>query len=155
MWWPGSTVFSMQSKGWVNVNVKAAGKANGPEAHLSVTTLIKMSEQYAARIPKYWEDHGHNGWPAHRDKHHFAYRGCDIITQESEVLKQDFIDLLNTVSCVNAEVFISGPLPLVRRGDERFSRLFALNNWLSTTCIDRSIHFIYKFYLFWERGHFF
>lgn len=30
--------------------------------------------------------------------------------QQSEVLKPDFVDLLNTVQCLNAEVFLSGPL---------------------------------------------
>ncbi|KAK0147921.1 hypothetical protein N1851_012381 [Merluccius polli] len=47
----------------------------------------------------------------------------DVVKQQSEVLKQDFIDLLNKVRCLNTEVSISGPLPTVRRGDERFSRL--------------------------------
>ncbi|KAK9521502.1 hypothetical protein VZT92_021299 [Zoarces viviparus] len=80
---------------------------------------------------------------------------CDIVKQQSEVLKRDFIDLLNTVSSVKAEVFISGPLPPVRGGDEGFSRLFALNQWLSTACTDHAVHFINNFYLFWERRHLF
>lgn len=33
----------------------------------------------------------------------------DVVKQHSEMLKQDFIDLLNTVSALNADVFISGP----------------------------------------------
>ena len=61
-------------------------------------------------------------------------RTNDVVKQQSDMLKQDFIDLLNTVSSLNAEVFISGPLPPVRRGVERFSRLLALNTWLSTAC---------------------
>ncbi|KAK9513151.1 hypothetical protein VZT92_026712 [Zoarces viviparus] len=80
---------------------------------------------------------------------------CDIVKQQSEVLKRDFIDLLNTVSSVKAEVFISGPLPPVRGGDEGFSRLFALNQWLSTACTDHAVHFINNFYLFWECRHLF
>ncbi|KAK0141269.1 hypothetical protein N1851_021711 [Merluccius polli] len=57
----------------------------------------------------------------------------DVVKQQSEVLKQDFNDLLNKVRCLNTEVFISGPLPTVRRGDKRFSRLLMLNRWLKET----------------------
>ncbi len=63
--------------------------------------------------------------------------------------------LLNTVSFVKAEVFISGPLPLVRRGDERFIRLRALNRWLSTACAACSMHLIDNFNIFWECRHLF
>ncbi len=51
----------------------------------------------------------------------------DVAKQQSEVLKWDFTVLMNMVSSVKAEVFISGPLLPVRGGDERFSRLRALN----------------------------
>uniref|UniRef100_A0A3B4WW15 Uncharacterized protein n=1 Tax=Seriola lalandi dorsalis TaxID=1841481 RepID=A0A3B4WW15_SERLL len=54
------------------------------------------------------------------------------------ILHIDFIDLLNTVSSLNAEVFISGPLPPVRKGVERF-----------TACTVHSQHF------FWDRRHLF
>lgn len=49
----------------------------------------------------------------------------DIVKQQSEVLKQDFSDLLITVSCLDTEVFISGPLPPFRKGVEKFSRLLS------------------------------
>ena len=50
-------------------------------------------------------------------KNIFVHTGTnDVVKQQSEVLKQDFIDLLNTVSSLNAEVFISGPLLPVRKG---------------------------------------
>ncbi|KAK0143092.1 hypothetical protein N1851_018792 [Merluccius polli] len=39
----------------------------------------------------------------------------DVVKQQSEVLKQDFNDLLNKVRCLNTKVFSSGPLPTVRR----------------------------------------
>ena len=35
----------------------------------------------------------------------------EVVKQETEVLKPDFIDLFKTVNSLNAEVFISGPLP--------------------------------------------
>ncbi|XP_044049693.1 uncharacterized protein LOC122875043 [Siniperca chuatsi] len=79
-----------------------------------------------------------------------SYCACtnDVVKQQSDVLKRDFNDLLNTVSSLNAEVFISGPLPPVRRGVERFSRLLALNTWLSTACTVHSVHFIDNFNFF-------
>lgn len=58
------------------------------------------------------------------------------------MLKQDFTDLLNTLSSLNIEVLISGPLPPVRRGAERFSRLLALKTWLSNACTQHSVHLI-------------
>uniref|UniRef100_A0AAX7SHC5 SGNH hydrolase-type esterase domain-containing protein n=1 Tax=Astatotilapia calliptera TaxID=8154 RepID=A0AAX7SHC5_ASTCA len=61
----------------------------------------------------------------------------DVSKQQSEVLKRDFTGLLNTVNSLNAAVFISGPVPPVRGGDERFSRLFALNKWLISACTGR------------------
>ncbi|KAK0137897.1 Protein Dok-7 [Merluccius polli] len=79
----------------------------------------------------------------------------DVVKQQSEVLKQDFIDLLNKVRCLNTEVSISGPLPTVRRGDERFSRLLMLNRWLKDTCAAQSVNFIDNFNIFWERRHLF
>ncbi|KAK0144576.1 hypothetical protein N1851_017029 [Merluccius polli] len=79
----------------------------------------------------------------------------DVVKQQSEVLKRDFNDLLNKVRCLNTEVFISGPLPTVRRGDERFSRLLMLNRWLKDTCAAQSVNFIDNFNFFWERRHLF
>ncbi|KAK0135629.1 Uridine-cytidine kinase-like 1 [Merluccius polli] len=79
----------------------------------------------------------------------------DVVKQQSEVLKRDFNDLLNKVRCLNTEVFISGPLPTVRRGDERFSRLLMLNRWLKDTCAAQSVNFIDNFKNFWERRHLF
>ena len=79
----------------------------------------------------------------------------DVVKQQSEILKRDFNDLLNKVRCLNTEVFISGPLPTVRREDERFSRLLMLNRWLKDTCAAQSVNFIDNFKFFWERRHLF
>uniref|UniRef100_A0A667WYM3 SGNH hydrolase-type esterase domain-containing protein n=1 Tax=Myripristis murdjan TaxID=586833 RepID=A0A667WYM3_9TELE len=79
----------------------------------------------------------------------------DVVKQQSEVLKRDFGDLLNTVSSLSAKVLISGPLPPVRKGVERFSRLLALNTWLATACTVHSLHFIDNFNFFWDRRHLF
>ncbi|KAK0131515.1 hypothetical protein N1851_033772 [Merluccius polli] len=73
----------------------------------------------------------------------------DVVKQQSEVLKRDFNDLLNKVRCLNTEVFI------IRRGDERFSRLLMLNRWLKDTCAAQSVNFIDNFNIFGERRHLF
>lgn len=79
----------------------------------------------------------------------------DVMKRPSEVLKRDFIDLLNTLSSFDAKVFISGPIPPVRIRIERFSRLLALNTWLSTACIRHKVQFIDNFNSFWKRRHLF
>uniref|UniRef100_A0A671X1X1 Uncharacterized protein n=1 Tax=Sparus aurata TaxID=8175 RepID=A0A671X1X1_SPAAU len=66
-----------------------------------------------------------------------------------------FTDLLNKVRSLDTVVFVSGPLPTVRRGDERFSRLLMLNRWLKATCAAQSVNFIDNFNIFWERRHLF
>uniref|UniRef100_A0A3B4VIB5 Uncharacterized protein n=1 Tax=Seriola dumerili TaxID=41447 RepID=A0A3B4VIB5_SERDU len=67
----------------------------------------------------------------------------DVVKQQSEVLKQVFIDLLYTVSSLNAEVV------------ERFSRLLALNTWLLVACTIHLLHFIHNFNFFWDRRYLF
>uniref|UniRef100_A0A668RNZ4 Uncharacterized protein n=1 Tax=Oreochromis aureus TaxID=47969 RepID=A0A668RNZ4_OREAU len=77
------------------------------------------------------------------------------IRQIADEYPTNFTGLLNTVNSLNAAVFISGPVPPVRGGDERFSRLFALNKWLISACTDHSVHFINYFNIFWESRHLF
>ncbi|KAM4539925.1 uncharacterized protein PAE49_020669 [Odontesthes bonariensis] len=79
----------------------------------------------------------------------------DVVKQQSEVLKQDFMDLVNKVRCTSTEVFFSGPLPTVWKGDERFSRLMMLNRWLKDMCAAHSMNFIDNFNIFWGRRHLF
>ena len=82
---------------------------------------------------------------------------CDIEEKKSEVLKQHFKALFATLKTLNSDVrvCISGPLPSMRGGDEYFSRLFALSEWLSTACINESVKFIDNFGFFWDRKHLF
>lgn len=68
----------------------------------------------------------------------------DIVKQQSELLKQDFSDLLNTLSSLNTEVFISVPLPPVR-----------IDPWIVTACTFHTIHLIDKFNFFWDSRHLF
>uniref|UniRef100_A0A3Q3FN22 Uncharacterized protein n=1 Tax=Labrus bergylta TaxID=56723 RepID=A0A3Q3FN22_9LABR len=79
----------------------------------------------------------------------------DGTKQQSKVLKQDFTGLLRMVSPLDVDMFISSPIPPVRRAEERFSRLLALNNWLTTACNAHSVNFINNFNIFWERRHLF
>lgn len=55
-----------------------------------------------------------------------------IVKQLTEILKLDFPALLNMLRSLKIELFISGPLPTVRREDVRFSRLMTLNRWHAT-----------------------
>ena len=82
---------------------------------------------------------------------------CDIEEKKSEVLKQHFKALFATFKTLNNDVrlIISGPLPSMRGGDEYFSRLFALSQWLSAECINESVEFIDNFGFFWDRRHLF
>uniref|UniRef100_A0A8C5BDF2 SGNH hydrolase-type esterase domain-containing protein n=1 Tax=Gadus morhua TaxID=8049 RepID=A0A8C5BDF2_GADMO len=48
-------------------------------------------------------------------------------------------------------VFVSGPIPTIGRGNERFSRLLSLNTWLRDTCGETNVGFIENFDVFWNR----
>ena len=52
-------------------------------------------------------------------------------------------------------IIVSGPLPIYRRGHERFSRLFALNEWLLSWCKEQKLLFVNNWKLFWERPRLF
>uniref|UniRef100_A0A8C5FRS3 SGNH hydrolase-type esterase domain-containing protein n=1 Tax=Gadus morhua TaxID=8049 RepID=A0A8C5FRS3_GADMO len=79
----------------------------------------------------------------------------DIQREQSELLKRDYTDLLDTLDKIHINSFISGPIPAVDRGINRYSRLLALNTWLSRVCNERGRGFIDKFNLFWGRKYLF
>uniref|UniRef100_A0A8C5HUK2 Uncharacterized protein n=1 Tax=Gouania willdenowi TaxID=441366 RepID=A0A8C5HUK2_GOUWI len=79
----------------------------------------------------------------------------DLAKEKSEVLKQDFTHLLKTLSCLQPKVFISGPIPPVRKGDLKFSRIYSLNTFLSLACAALSLNFVENFLIFWECRHLF
>uniref|UniRef100_A0A3Q2PZQ6 OSK domain-containing protein n=1 Tax=Fundulus heteroclitus TaxID=8078 RepID=A0A3Q2PZQ6_FUNHE len=54
--------------------------------------------------------------------------------RKSEVLKEDYIRLLNLVDGLNVKVFLSGPRVPINCRDEIFSRILMLNKWLEKTC---------------------
>ncbi len=73
----------------------------------------------------------------------------DIRIGQSELLKQDFSELFETLQRLEVQSFISGPLPA--RGTNMFSRLLGLNTWLQRTCSAKGVNFIDNFNIFW--GH--
>ncbi len=73
----------------------------------------------------------------------------DIWKGQSEMLKQDFRELFETLQRLEVQSFISGPLPA--RGTNMFSRLLGLNTWLQRTCSTKGVNFIDNFNIFW--GH--
>ncbi|KAG1924677.1 hypothetical protein F2P79_026005, partial [Pimephales promelas] len=79
--------------------------------------------------------------------------GNDIRLRQTEVLKKDYRSLIETVrsTAPKAAIIVSGPLPTYRQGQERFSRLFALNEWLMSLCNEQRLHFVNNWHLFWER----
>ncbi len=77
--------------------------------------------------------------------------------RQTETLKRDFRSLIETVRSTSpaATIIVSGPLPTYRRGHEKFSRLFALNEWLFSWCKEQKILFVNNWNLFWERPRLF
>ncbi len=73
----------------------------------------------------------------------------DIRKGQSELLKQDFSELFETLQRLEVQSFISGPLPA--RGTNMFSRLLGLNTWLQRTCSTKGVNLIDNFNIFW--GH--
>ncbi|KAK3572652.1 hypothetical protein QTP86_001632 [Hemibagrus guttatus] len=77
----------------------------------------------------------------------------DIRLRQTEILKKDFRSLVEKVRATSptTRIIMSGPLPTFQRGIERFSRLFAFNEWLQSWCQDRKLPFVDNWNLFWKR----
>ncbi len=72
-------------------------------------------------------------------------KGCNIKTEH--ILRNNHAQaILNLVKCL----FIT-----YRRGHERFSRLFALNEWLLSWCKEQKLLFVNNWNLFWEHPRLF
>ena len=72
----------------------------------------------------------------------------DTVRPESEVMKTNFLTLMGLFEGHGKSVFISGPILTVGCGNERFSRLLSLNNWLQYTCGEHGVSFIDNFNVF-------
>ncbi|KAI5105759.1 hypothetical protein C0J45_3456 [Silurus meridionalis] len=81
----------------------------------------------------------------------------DTRLRQTEILKRDFRILVETVRSTSptTRIIVSGPLPTYQRGAEKFSRLFALNEWLQSWCREHKLLFINNWNCFWERPRFF
>ncbi len=81
----------------------------------------------------------------------------DTKLRQMETLKRDFRSLIETVRSTSpaTTIIVSGPLPTYRWGHKRFSRLFALNEWLLLWCKDQKLLFVNNWNLLWERPRLF
>uniref|UniRef100_A0A673IYF7 SGNH hydrolase-type esterase domain-containing protein n=1 Tax=Sinocyclocheilus rhinocerous TaxID=307959 RepID=A0A673IYF7_9TELE len=79
------------------------------------------------------------------------------LLRQMETLKRDFRSLIETVRNTSpaTTIIVSGPFPTYRQGHERFSRLFALNEWLLSWCKEQNLLFINNWNLFWEHPRLF
>ncbi|KAL7385225.1 hypothetical protein ABVT39_017926 [Epinephelus coioides] len=62
----------------------------------------------------------------------------DLRNQQSEVLKQDFISLVDRLLDTGKRLIMSGPLPAPCYGDVTTSRLCRLHLWLKGHCLSKS-----------------
>lgn len=69
----------------------------------------------------------------------------------SELLKEDFSKLFDTLWETGKNVTISGPLPCLNRGDMKYSRLRQLHLWLKGCCWYWGIPYVDNFTLFSDR----
>lgn len=65
----------------------------------------------------------------------------DIRLKQSEITKSNIISMCNVAKQMSDVVICSGPIP-ARRGNETYSRLLLLNNWMSEWCTLNNIGFI-------------
>ncbi len=70
----------------------------------------------------------------------------DIRIGQSELLKQDFSELFETLQRLEVQSFISGPLPA--RELTCFHGVLGLNTWLQRTCSTKGVNFIDNFNIF-------
>lgn len=68
----------------------------------------------------------------------------DVRLRQSEITKTSFISLCRLAQTMSDSVTFSGPIP-INRGEEMFSRIFSLNQWLSGWCSDNNVGFIDNF----------
>ena len=69
----------------------------------------------------------------------------------SELVKLDYLRLVDFLVSSGKSFFLSGPIPTYGRGDERFSRIASLNCWMRRLCQAHNLNFIDNFNLFWNR----
>uniref|UniRef100_A0AAY4C7L9 SGNH hydrolase-type esterase domain-containing protein n=1 Tax=Denticeps clupeoides TaxID=299321 RepID=A0AAY4C7L9_9TELE len=72
----------------------------------------------------------------------------DVRLRQSEITKDNFIEMLELAKTMSDTVICSGPLPQFRRSDETCSRLLDINRWLSEWCPKNKVGFINNWPIF-------
>ena len=104
---------------------------------------------------------------AKKAKEHFTFTWTQIIpkvgdwsipdsvysvNQQSEVLKRDYVSLVDRLLDMGKRLIIAGPLPPPRYGDITTSRLRQLHLWLKGYCLKKSILFVDNFTAFLKQA---
>ncbi len=81
----------------------------------------------------------------------------DTKMRQTETLKRDFRSLIETVCSTSPARRSSCQdlFPRIDEDNEKFSRLFALNEWLFSWCKEQKFIFVNNWNLFWERPRLF
>ena len=95
-------------------------------------------------IPSLLSEEGHESLVVHVGVN-------DTKAGTSELIKEDFKRLLDTLWETGKTIAISGPLPCLNRGDMKYSRLRQLHSWLKECCWFWNIPYINNFTLFSNR----
>ena len=66
----------------------------------------------------------------------------DLKNQQSEILKRDYVSVVDRLLDTGKRLIIADPLPLPRCGDITTSRLRLLHLWLKRYCLTKSILFV-------------
>lgn len=79
---------------------------------------------------------------------------ADILLKKSEILKKDFLDLLQNFDNHKVQLHVSGPIPATPY-DEEYSRMKSFSRFVKTVCAERSIRYLNNFKIFCGRKHLF
>ena len=78
---------------------------------------------------------------------------CDVMSRQSTKLQLEFECLTSTVENLGRTCVLSGPIPTLRHGSERFSKLFSLHHWLQNFCTAIGQGYVNHFDTFWGNPH--
>lgn len=73
----------------------------------------------------------------------------DVMFRQSIKLQYDLESLAYLIESLGKNCRLSGPIPTLRKGSERFSRLYSLNVWMNNFCTATGFGFINNFDSFW------
>ena len=79
----------------------------------------------------------------------------EIANTPSECLKEHFKNLVTFLRDKNIQLMISGPIPSYSLSTNVFSRVVAIDDWLSKWTDAENVMFVSNFGLFWQKRHLF